>query len=309
MRSTWLCGALVVGGCSGSADVLGVQGQPLDECQHGASTSCVRDNGNAGSKVCQPGDVGYVWGACDPAACTGSETSCTTAEGESGVAACVDGKTASPCGVVGDCHPGQNSAQCPGVACGLKGDTWAFSTCGTTSSTVVGTPLVVSFDGAGVAFTRAPGAFDLFGQETTVASRWVSASTPWLALDVDGNGNIDDGRELFGSMTKLPNGERASNGFLALAALDDDGDGWITAKDSSFERLVLWRDRDQDRRSSAAELSTMREAGIVGIALDYVTAARCENGDCEIERARFRFVDERGSEQRGEVIDVHFAAR
>jgi hypothetical protein len=168
---------------------------------------------------------------------------------------------------------------------------------------------VVSFGDDHVSFTRAPGSFDVFGAGASVESSWVSAQTPWLALDIDGNGSIDDGRELFGSMTELRDGRRASNGFIALASLDEDGDGWITAADSAFARLLLWRDRDQDRRSSSNELVTVRDAGIVAIALDYRTAARCEDGDCELERARFRFVDDHGVERGGEVIDVHFSAR
>ena len=74
---------------------------------------------------------------------------------------------------------------------------------------------------------------------STVDNDWVGAETPWLALDRNGNGLIDDGRELFGSMTELPDGRRAPNGFAALAALDDDGDGRITARDAAFARLLV----------------------------------------------------------------------
>jgi hypothetical protein len=38
---------------------------------------------------------------------------------------------------------------------------------------------------------------------------------------------------------------------MPLADLDDDGDGGSRRK----TRLVVWRDRDQDRRSSTAELT------------------------------------------------------
>jgi len=232
-----------------------------------------------------------------------------TADGEAGVAACQGGVVTSACGVVGECHPGQVGSLC-GTACHLMGDTWAFGTCGNgAGSSGVGTPLVLAFGGEKVQFTRAEGSFDVFGSGMSVESSWVSAATPWLALDRDGNGSIDDGRELFGSMTELPSGDRAPNGFVALAALDANGDGWITAADPSFANLLLWRDRDQNRQSSPSELSSASDAGLSAISLEYRASARCEDGDCEIERARFHFRGERGAEQEGEVVDVHFAAR
>src|SRR5262249_13248739 len=152
---------------------------------------------------------------------------------------CSGGKL-GPCGVVGNCHPGQLDFACADSprACVLEGDAWNFASCPSSgnASTGVGTPLVLAFHAERVTFTRAEGAFDVFGEGRTLESAWVGAATPWLAIDHDGNGSIDDGRELFGSMTILPAGMRASNGFVALAALDDDGDGWITEKDASFAK-------------------------------------------------------------------------
>ena len=37
---------------------------------------------------------------------------------------------------------------------------------------------------------------------------------------------------------------------------------------------------------------------------------RCDGrGNCEIERARFRYLDEAGAERTGEIIDVYLSAR
>ena len=57
---------------------------------------------------------------------------------------------------------------------------------------------------------------------------WPMANTPWLALDRDGNGAIEDGSELFGSGTRLASGARARNGFEALRELDSNGDGVVS---------------------------------------------------------------------------------
>jgi hypothetical protein len=278
----------------------------LDECKLGALESCTQDGGNVGSRGCEAGQYGTVWGACGPAKCSGQEIACTTADSQPGVAQCVNGLSASACGLAGECTPG--AAQSYGTygceqvcSLGISGWQWQDMPCDT--------PLVLAFDGDAVDFTRASGAFDLAGRDASIATRWVSARTPWLALDIDGNGRIDDGRELFGSMTALPDGRRASNGFVALAALDDDHDDEITSCDAAFDRLVLWRDADQDRRSSAGEMVSARDAGLVAIRLSYGVSPRCSDGDCEVERATFVFRDAAGREREGAVIDVHLATR
>jgi hypothetical protein len=117
--------------------------------------------------------------------------------------------------------------------------------------------------------------------------------------------NIADGSELFGSMTVLPGGERAQDGFAALAALDADRDGWITPRDPGFAQLQLWSDTDQDRRSSSSELSPLPAAKIDAIELAYQRVPRCEASGCELERARFTFHDAHGNARTGAVIDVH----
>jgi hypothetical protein len=275
----------------------------------GQSTACVQANDDVGQKSCTTGEQGYVWGKCEPASCSGASIACKTKDGHDGLAACREGKTASACGVVIDCKPG-DVKQCPDgpvgnltAGCMLDSNGWEYG------PAACSTPLVFAFHGESVRFTRAPGEFDLVGGGARLETDWVGASTPWLALDRDGNGTIDDGRELFGSMTELPIGIRASNGFVALAALDENGDGFITSADSGFSRLLLWSDRDQDRRSSPAELTRAEDAGIVAIALDYRSEARCSGGNCEIERAKFVFRDERDAEQDGQVVDVHFSTR
>ena len=46
-------------------------------------------------------------------------------------------------------------------------------------------------------------------------------------MDRSGNGAIDDGSELFGSGTLMPDGTRAVDGFAALATLDTNNDGVV----------------------------------------------------------------------------------
>jgi hypothetical protein len=105
-------------------------------------------------------------------------------------------------------------------------------------------------------------------------------------------------------------GRDAANGFIALRELDADGDGRITPNDPGFSRLVVWSDRDGDRRSSAGEIAPATAFELLSIDLDYVVAPRCDRrGNCEVERASFRYRDAAGVERTGAVVDIHLAAQ
>jgi len=161
------------------------------------------------------------------------------------------------------------------------------------------TPLVVSFDEAPVAFTQAPGSFTIGSASRT---DWVSARTPWLALDRDGSGCIEGEGELFG-----PPVTGGTNGFDKLAQLDDDHDGVIDARDAAYAELVLWFDRDQDRRCQASELVTLAEARVVAIELAYATPKEVAVGSHEGEHATMWTRGPDGARQRGRVVDVYLA--
>ncbi|UQA57533.1 calcium-binding protein [Polyangium aurulentum] len=208
----------------------------------------------------------------------------------------------------GDCQPG-DSRLCEGIPaemgvyqpCNVNEDDcttkWEAMDCNT--------PLVLSFDGAAVEFAAdATRAFDVNGASSQVTD-WPTARTPWLALDRNGSGAIEDGRELFGSMSPLAAGGTGPNGFVALRELDGNGDGRITAEDPAFTKLVVWSDKDADRTSSSGELSSVSAWEIVSIDLDYVMAPRCDaRGNCEGERAPFQYRDAAGVLRTGTVIDV-----
>lgn len=172
------------------------------------------------------------------------------------------------------------------------------------------TPVVLAFRGEAVQFNTAVAAgFDLTGTMSVVTD-WPTSTTPWLALDRNGNGRIDDGGELFGSATLLAAGEAASNGFAALAELDSNGDGKLDASDEQWGRLLVWSDVDSDRVSAPYELKTAAARDVVAIDLTYAVDRRCDGrGNCEVERASFVYRDGRGRELQGAAIDVHLRMR
>jgi hypothetical protein len=96
----------------------------------------------------------------------------------------------------------------------------------------------------------------------------------FLCLDRNGNGVIDDGAELFGNATLLPNLSRAQNGWIALEVLDQSSsggteDGVLDSRDQVFPRLLLWRDSNHDGVSQPSELFNARDIGLVAIDLRY----------------------------------------
>lgn len=81
-------------------------------------------------------------------------------------------------------------------------------------------PLVIDLDGDGVelvSLADSTAYFDLNVDGFAERTGWVSSDDGLLALDVNGNGQIDDNSELFGNMTGF------DNGFLQLAQLDEMG--------------------------------------------------------------------------------------
>ena len=174
-------------------------------------------------------------------------------------------------------------------------------------------PLVLSFDGEDVSFDsmEQENTFDLGGSIPCLARDWPTASTPWLVRDLNGNGTIDGGHELFGAGTQLPDGSFAEHGFEALAQLDEDGDGWITPLDSAHGSLLVWSDQNGNRRADPGELQSLEELGILAIGLDYAVDPRCDaRGNCAIERGVFLWTtDDAEAPRRGHVIDVHLVCR
>lgn len=78
-----------------------------------------------------------------------------------------------------------------------------------------------------------------------------------LVLDRNGNGRIDDGRELFGDQ------HGAANGFAELARYDDNRDGRLDIQDAIFQRLALLRFDDQGR----PQQQSLAQAGVSAIQL------------------------------------------
>ncbi len=92
---------------------------------------------------------------------------------------------------------------------------------------------------------------------------WVGATDGMLAVDRDGDGQINHLSEI--SFTQDKDG--AKTDLEGLRAWDTNGDGKITILDEGWSKLKVWVDRNQNGRSTDGELRTLEQAGITTIDL------------------------------------------
>ncbi|MDJ0835402.1 MAG: hypothetical protein QNK37_02735 [Acidobacteriota bacterium] len=146
-------------------------------------------------------------------------------------------------------------------------------------------PIVIDLSSDGFRFSGPEGAvhYDLYNSGIPVHIQWVerNGDDAFLVRDANDNGRVDHGGELFGNGTDLlTTGEKASNGFVALAEFDleafgGNNDGVITKEDEVWYELHLWLDRNADGVSQPSELTyimetEIRELGIIPRETDLV---------------------------------------
>ncbi|TDM08065.1 MAG: hypothetical protein C4K60_00650 [Ideonella sp. MAG2] len=143
-------------------------------------------------------------------------------------------------------------------------------------------PLVLDLDGNGVqTVDMANGTyFDLKAEGQATRTGWTDGNDGFLVRDLNGNGKIDDGQEMFGNATKIAaDGTKAKDGFQALSSLDSNADGRVDAADAEFANLQVWVDADSDGQTDAGELKSLGELGIVTLNLSPAESADVQNGN------------------------------
>ena len=170
-------------------------------------------------------------------------------------------------------------------------------------------PLVLDMTKAGFKFSGPENGvyFDLNDTGQAIATGWTASNNlAFLVRDVDGNGNIESGADLFGSATVLKNGNRATNGFEALRDLDDNGDLRFSPADRAWSSVKLWFDRNRNGRLDPNELVTLDQMGIEYINLTYIEVMEMDRyGNQTRQRSTFHR-NVRGKSQALQIIDAWF---
>lgn len=124
-----------------------------------------------------------------------------------------------------------------------------------TSITTFKDPLVINLDTNIAKVSDQKFFFDLDcdGEEEEISS--LQAGSGFLALDLNGDGQINDGSELFGT--------KSGDGFEDLSRYDLDGNGWIDEADPIWEKLLIWT-KDENGEDKMYHLSDLG-VGAIGL--------------------------------------------
>jgi hypothetical protein len=111
-------------------------------------------------------------------------------------------------------------------------------------------PLVINFNGSAAELTNMQFTFDLDADGSVENIPTVRPGSGFLAFDINQDGIINNGHELFGP--------RTGNGFAELAAYDQDGNNWIDENDPVYDTLSIWT-KDQEGKDT---LTSLGERGV-----------------------------------------------
>lgn len=119
-------------------------------------------------------------------------------------------------------------------------------------------PLVLNFDGTAAELSSARFRFDLDADGATEDVPLLAGGSGYLSLDLDGDGKITSGAELFGP--------QSGDGFADLARYDRDGNRWIDDNDAIFDRLRIW----SPTAGGNDKLETLRERSVGALYLGHL---------------------------------------
>jgi hypothetical protein len=162
-------------------------------------------------------------------------------------------------------------------------------------------PIALDLDGGGVQFQGlAAGTTFNYGDDASrVTTAWVGKGDGLLAIDLNGNHQVDSGKEIVFSSGALTD-------LQGLAAqYDTNHDGKLDAADADFAKFGVWQDANGNGVSDAGEFHTLGELGIasIGLVSDGI-AFTAANGDVAVAGSS---TYTRADGSTGAVADATFA--
>jgi tetratricopeptide (TPR) repeat protein len=134
--------------------------------------------------------------------------------------------------------------------------------------TPIAIPLADDVPARAIADPLARVRFDADGSALGQRWTWITPNAGWLVYDADGAGRIDSALQLFGSVTFWLFWK---NGYDAMRALDDNGDGELAG--GELRHLAVWHDRNANGASEDGEVLSLASLGIAALSYRY------EDGD------------------------------
>ena len=150
-------------------------------------------------------------------------------------------------------------------------------------------PLILDLDGDGIETVSLKKGvnFDFDNNGFAEKTGWIGKDDALLVHDINKNGQIDNGSELFGDLTTVDE-TVASNGFEALKLYDKNQDGIINSSDEIYSQLQLWKDGNQNGKVDANELLSLSQLGITGFNLNYENINIAdENGNSHTQKSTY----------------------
>ena len=157
-------------------------------------------------------------------------------------------------------------------------------------------PLVINLPNSTLDLTDNRVSFDIDADGELDDVNFATGNSGFLSLDINGNGIIDDGTELFGAIS--------GNGFADLANFDEDGNNFIDEGDSVFSQLQILR-KDEEGDDS---LTSLQQAGIGALFLgNAITPFEIRDADNQLDavvRSTGFYITENGQAGTLQQIDL-----
>lgn len=158
-------------------------------------------------------------------------------------------------------------------------------------------PLVINLDTNIAQVSDQKFFFDLDcdGIEDEISS--LNSGSGFLALDLNEDGVINDGSELFGT--------KSGNGFADLAKYDADNNGWIDEADPIWEKLQIWT-KDENGQDKLYHLSDLGVGaiGLTNVSTQFALNSRSDNTNNAMIRYTGIFLYENGDVSTIQHLDL-----
>lgn len=156
--------------------------------------------------------------------------------------------------------------------------------------------------------------FDFDGTGQPITTQWVApnGNEAFVFIDLNRNGQVDNGTELFGdTMFLLETLQPATDGFAALGQynnplLGGNNDDTINDADLIWPHLHIWLDIDANGISTPDEIMTMQDANISAISLQTKQSNRQDASGNRIPLWSWATNSNETGNRKHKVIDVFF---